>query len=368
MHNAIFYKPKHFWRAITSFVIAVTLFCLSITKTIEPFKTSLDNLTNRIFIFNSGTKQFVNHISPNFRDVGSLNSANEQLQKQVVELQAQLNRFKAVLEENGQLKALLNISQAEIARFDAVNVINTEQGVKSNIIFIDKGTNDGIFYGQNIVDAYGLIGQIISVSDNQSRVLMITDINSYVPVYNSSNQEAYLLKGTNSSELLVEHIRPKSTLKVGDILYTSGLAKRFIKNYQVAKVSRVITDNNNNVIRAYAEPLAHLSSLRYMVALWPYCEVNPAKSALNLVYNREFMYNSLNARNYSNKRKTNFLNYTYKGINPENLSIGKYLERLNDLKTMELLSYKEDTDLGRQHCYTINQTRVPVNTEERGSE
>lgn len=363
MNNAIFYKPKHLWRALICMCIALALFCLSVFKTIEPFRVYLDNFTNRIFIFNYGTNQIVNHITPNFKDVGSLTSANEQLQRQVTALQSELSRVRALEEENKRLKAILGINDVDVAYMQAVNLINTEQGVKNNIIFIDKGAQDGLFYGQNIFDAYGLIGQIISVSDNQSRVLMITDVNSYVPVYNLSNQEQYLLKGSNSQELEVEFIKPKSEIKVGDRLYTSGLAQRFLSNYPVAQVTRVVTDSNNNVIRAYAQPLAHLTSLRYMVAVWPYCNIMPTQQSPNLVYNREYNHNSLLQRLEQNRksRTTNFLYYQYRGVSPESLSFAQYLTRLKGVSQVVDTNYQADTNLGRQHCYTINPTRPNLN-------
>ncbi|RIY33176.1 rod shape-determining protein MreC [Psittacicella gerlachiana] len=356
MNNAIFYKPKHLWRAIVCMLIAITLFCLSVTKSIEPFRTYLDNLTNRIFIINYGTNQIVNHISPNFKDVGALTTANEQLQRQVAELKSQLSRLQALQVENEQLKSLFGINNPEVARTLAVNIINTEQGVKNNIIFIDRGAEDGIFYGQNIFDSLGLIGQIISVSDRQSRVLMITDINSYVPVYNLNNQEQYLLKGTNSNELLVEYVRGNSEIKVGDLLYTSGLANRFISNYPVAKIIKVTKDNNGNVIRAYATPLAQLNSLRYMVAAWPYCQVLPDNVSANLVYQRRYLSQVLERVNKNRKAKS-FLDYQYKGIDPKTLTFARYLENIKHVTMVTSLSYSGDVNLGHQNCYVINPER-----------
>ncbi|MFC6277197.1 rod shape-determining protein MreC [Psittacicella hinzii] len=337
-------------------LIAVTLFVLSVTKQIEPMRTALDNATNRIFIFNYGTKQIVNHITPNFKDVGSLTTAYEDLQKQVTELKFQLENVKVLQAENAELKALLRIPDSLVAKTQIVNIINTEQGAKNNLIFIDKGAHDGLFYGQNIFDAYGLIGQIVSISDNQSRVLLITDVNSYVPVFNISNQEQYLVHGTNSIDLSLDYISSKSTVKPGDVLYTSGLAKRYIKNYAVAVVTEVTRDSHGNVISAKARPVAHLNSLRYMVAVWPYCNIMPTYTASqNLVFNRNYTKNLIgNKLEQRTTNKNNYLTYTYQGVDPDSLSVGVLLNKSQVITPLVDLDYGRNVNLETQNCYVIN--------------
>lgn len=253
-------------------LVAVLLFILSVSKQLDGIRSYLDNFTNRIFIFNNGADSIASHIQTTLIDVQALNSEHEDLRKRVTELEQKLSNYDALVRENQELNALLDNNNAIIARRFIVRVINTEQGIRNNIIYIDRGINSGIFLGQNIYDSDGLIGQVVSSSDSQSRVLLITDINSFVPVYNLQNQEQYVVKGTNSLDLEVQFVRAKSQVKEGDLLFTNNLGNRFIPNQPVAKITHVERDLDQSVVSVKAAPLAHIQSLRYIVATWPYCD------------------------------------------------------------------------------------------------
>lgn len=252
--------------------IAIVLFVLSISKKTDFIRQPLDSFTNKLFIFNSGTDQIASHINGNFIDVQALNDEHEDLRKKVIELEQQLSSYAAIANENEQLKSLLSITNDAVAKSLVVRVINTEQGIKNNIIFINAGENGKLFVGQNIFDSHGLVGQIISTSGDSSRVLLITDVNSYVPVYNGNNNEEYVVKGSNSNELDVVYLRSKSKVAVGDVLYTNDLGGRFLPNYPVAVVTKVQRDLDQSIIQVKAEPLANLNSFKFIVAVWPYCQ------------------------------------------------------------------------------------------------
>lgn len=358
MENAIFYRPRHLWRAIICMLIALIFFGLSVSKNLESFRVALDNVTNRIFIFNSGTNQFVNHITPNFKDVGSLTAAYEEAQQQIASLQMQLATAKGIQAENDQLKNLLNLPSSAVARTLVVKTLVTDQGQKNNIIFVDKGSESGVYYGQNVFDAYGLVGQITSVSNNQSRVLLLTDINSYVPVYNINGQEPYIIHGNNAYSLIVSYIPAKSKIQVGDVLYTSGLVKRFIQHYPVAVVTSVQRDNHGNVIAAQAQPTARLNSLRYLVLAWAYCDLLEPTISANLFYQKQYQRPQTSLLSQANRvqsrKRSNFLTYTYQGVDPKQIQVGRWYSSNVPVTQPTPLNYSGDVNITAEHCYTMN--------------
>ena len=111
-----------------------------------------------------------------------------------------------------------------------------------------------------------MIGQVISVSKNISRVLLISDQNHAIPVVVMRNGIRAIASGTGVvNELSIVNMPRNVDIQVGDILITSGLGGKFPKGYPVAKVTAFNKKEGMQFAEIKAQPLAALDRLRYML-------------------------------------------------------------------------------------------------------
>ena len=149
-------------------------------------------------------------------------------------------------------------------------VLTAETDVYRQQVVINQGERDGAYVGQPVIDEKGMIGQIISVGENTSRVLLLTDVTHSIPVQVLRNDVRVIASGTgHSDELTLDNVPRSVDIEKGDLLVTSGLGGRFVEGYPVAVVQSVSRDGSNYFATVKAKPLAELDRLRYLLLLWP---------------------------------------------------------------------------------------------------
>ena len=118
--------------------------------------------------------------------------------------------------------------------------MTAETDVYRQQIVINQGEKDGAYVGQPVIDEKGVVGQIISVGENTSRILLITDVTHAVPVQVLRNDVRLIANGTgHSDELTLDNVPRSVDIQKGDLLVTSGLGGRFLEGYPVAIVESV---------------------------------------------------------------------------------------------------------------------------------
>jgi rod shape-determining protein MreC len=203
----------------------------------------------------------------------SLVTENAALKTQQLFLQAQLQKFKALETENANLRALLKslpkenekISRIEVGRLLAIN-----PGSYAQEVILDKGSRVGVYVGQPVLDANGIVGQVIGVGLMTSRVLLLTDNRSAIPIENSSNGARAIAVGQGGSgELMLIHLSDISAFKAGDLLVSSGLGGNYPRGYIVGVVKQIQLPKNEIYSRIMVAPAAHLDRNQQMLLLWP---------------------------------------------------------------------------------------------------
>jgi len=130
-------------------------------------------------------------------------------------------------------------------------------------IVINKGLLSGIYAGQPILDAYGIMGQIIHPGIPSSTAILITDPSHAIPVQNNRNGLRTILYGTGSANFLeIQNLPNNADIKEGDLLITSGLGGRFPEGYPVAVVTEIKRDPGQPFAQIIAEASAHLEQSR----------------------------------------------------------------------------------------------------------
>lgn len=134
---------------------------------------------------------------------------------------------------------------------------------------IDKGENDGVFVGQPVLDASGLMGQVVEVMPYTARVLLLTDTTHSIPVQVNRNGLRAIAVGTGNPERLeLRYVADTADIKEGDLLVSSGLGQRFPAGYPVATVKEVIHDSGQPFAVVRAVPTAKMNRSRYVLLVF----------------------------------------------------------------------------------------------------
>lgn len=182
----------------------------------------------------------------------SLEKENEELRTQLADAQQNLNQVQLNQEELDNLKSLYDMDQ-NYADYDkiAANVIGKDAGNWFSVFLIDRGSNDGITVGMNVLADGGLAGIVIQVGPNYAKVRSIIDDNSNVSARNLSTSDLCAVSGSlktmNESSLIdFDDLRDKEDqAKVGDQIVTSNISDMFLEGIPIGYITDIKTDSNN---------------------------------------------------------------------------------------------------------------------------
>lgn len=179
-----------------------------------------------------------------FGDIGdyfSVMEENERLRAENAELRIWMNQAIALEQRLQEYEALLNPSVVEPSRFIPAQVIAENGGPFSRALVLSAGTSDGVRSGSAVVDGNGLIGHVINTGHHASRVLLLTDPNSHIPVYIEAVDTEGLLSGTaeRRAEITQFSGRPRGDLTVGMRVVTSGTGGSLPRGLPVGEVTRL---------------------------------------------------------------------------------------------------------------------------------
>lgn len=194
---------------------------------------------------------------------------NANLRKKQFHIQIKLQKFAALEQENQQLRALLKASEhMHNERFLAAQVLSLTTDPLAQQIILDKGSKAGVYVGQAVLDADGIMGQVIEVGPVTSRVLLITDPRSAVPVQNSRNGLRGIVVGIGKHNLRMMHIAETMDIRVGDLLVSSGLGGRYPAGYRVGLVRKVARITGEHFATVDVIPSAHIDRSQYVLLIW----------------------------------------------------------------------------------------------------
>lgn len=207
---------------------------------------------------------------------------NMKLRYQQTILEAQLQKLLVISNENLQLKELLSASSSTKTRSMAAQILAVDMSSSRQLLVLNKGKRDGAFSGQPVLDARGVMGQIIDVGLMTSTVLLISDSKSAVPVRDDRTGERAILVGTNNmGQLALINLPRTSSIAKGDLLVTSGLGRRYPEGYPVGRVADVRNIPGDDFIKVSVEPLALLNRSRLVLVIWPEEEYEELTAQIN---------------------------------------------------------------------------------------
>lgn len=198
-----------------------------------------------------------------------LQEENASLKQQALLQKTSLLKLTTLEKENIRLRALLEKSyklgeQVMVAELLAVN-----QAPYEHIVVVDKGTHFGIYPKQPVLDADGVVGQVIRALPLSAEVMLITDPNHAVSVEVSRNGLRTIAVGSGRyNRLNLPFLPNNADILPGDTLITSGLDNVFPQGYPVATVDKFIQQPNKPFADISATPVAHLDKDREVLIVW----------------------------------------------------------------------------------------------------
>lgn len=195
---------------------------------------------------------------------------NIQLRYQQTLLEAELQKLLVIKEENSNLRELLLSSTKEQTRAMVAQILAVDTTASRQLVVLNKGKRDGAYIGQPVLDAKGVVGQIIDVGQMTSTVLLISDAKSAVPVRNNRTGESAILVGTNNmGQLSLINLPRTSPISKGDLLITSGLGRLYPEGYPVGRVEDVMNIPGEAFVKVDVSPIALLNRNRLVLLIWP---------------------------------------------------------------------------------------------------
>ncbi len=209
---------------------------------VMPIQNGLTYLKNKI----GGNSTF-------FTDINNLKEENKQLKQKNSELEQSLRELENIKNQNETFKEYLNLTE-KYGEYKTIPgyVINKDISNYSKTIIINIGKKDGVDENMTVIGDKGLVGHVISVTDNTSKVQTIIDTASSVSCSMSTTKEAIVCKGTldEKSALKAMYIPTESNIIQGDSIETSGIGGIYPKGIHIGTVKKVT--NTRNMTDRYA--------------------------------------------------------------------------------------------------------------------
>lgn len=160
--------------------------------------------------------------------------------------------------ENKALKGLLNVKSDPGLSFVTTRVVSDPGGSFVKSVLLPVGTNEKVRKGNAVMSGYGLIGRVTEVGTHSSRVLLISDLNSRIPVTIQNTRTRAILAGKNTDMLSLERLPIDSGLSVGQRIVTSGDGGQLPPEIPIGTIVSVSKDG------VVVKPLSDISEISHV--------------------------------------------------------------------------------------------------------
>lgn len=181
---------------------------------------------------------------------------------------ARVARLQAAAAENSRLRGLLDAAERGGLDVQLAPILDIDLDPTRQRLVLDAGSRDGVTVGQSVIDAGGLVGQIIAVRPSNATVLLLTDPDHAVPVIVARSGVRLVAYGRGRSDRLqLANIPLSSDVQVGDVVITSGLGGRFPAGFPVGSITALHPDDSHAFLVGDVAPAAQLDRGRDVLLL-----------------------------------------------------------------------------------------------------
>lgn len=249
--------------------IFISLIVISVdqkTDRLDPLRYGLAYFATPFYIAGDIPSRISFMLSQTVTSADQLKEENLRLKQQVLLLQRRVQKLAAMSAENVRLRELLNSSDLVDESVRVAEIIGVDPDPARHEIIINHGADQGVEKGTPVLDAEGLMGQVIDVGPLTSRALLITDATHAIPVQVNRNGVRAIAVGSGSlDKLVLTYVPDTADIVEGDLLISSGLGRRFPEGYPVAKISLVEHHPGLPFAVIEAKPTARLDRSRHVL-------------------------------------------------------------------------------------------------------
>lgn len=239
------------------------------TSLLDPLRSKLGVITHSAYWLTDVPTRFSDWLNESLTSKQDLLNQNAALREELLIHKGRAQQLAAVTAENMRLQQLMNANEKINERVLIAEIFGVSPDPLAHKVIINRGSVHGVFVGQPLLDADGLMGQVVEVNPFSSHVLLITDSSHAIPVQVNRNGVRAVAEGIgNLYQLELRHVSNTVDIKEGDLLVSSGLGQRFPVGYPVATVATVIHDPGQPFARVTARPMAQLNRSRHVLLVF----------------------------------------------------------------------------------------------------
>ena len=224
-------------------------------KVIEPVQAGI----NKIGIWTDSKLE-------NLREIEELNKENEKLKEEIGKYREELTAYQGRMNELSELRKLYKLDESypELNK-TAAHIFAKDSSSWFSSFYIDKGTDDGLFTGANVMCYDGLCGLIVECYPNYSRVRSIIDDESKISAKILPSNALCTVEGNlaqfQDGHMIVKNIDKDAAISVGDKVVTSHISTRFHQGITIGYVANIEPDTNNLTVTAYITPAVEFGNI-----------------------------------------------------------------------------------------------------------
>ena len=199
---------------------------------------------------------------------GLLSEDNHRLRNELLVVNARLARAQAAAAENVRLRELLGAAGSGGLDVQLAPILNIDLDPTRQRLMLRAGTRDGVREGQTVIDAGGVVGQVIQTTPSTATVLLATDVDHAVPVLVARTGVRLVAYGQGRSDLLrLPNVPLSIDVEVGDELVTSGMGGRFPAGFPVGTITALAPDDSRAFLVGEVRPAAQIDRGRDVLLL-----------------------------------------------------------------------------------------------------
>ena len=225
---------------------------------VMPIQNGLTHLKNKL----AGNDSFST-------DIKNLQNENKQLQEKNKELEQTVRELEILRAENSTLKEYVGLKE-KYGEYETIPayIINKDITNYSNVIIINAGEKDGVEVNMTVISDKGLVGHIISVTEDTAKVQTILDTSNTVSATMSSSREIVIARGNlGESNLKATYIPTDANLVEGDSVETSGMGGIYPKGIHIGTIDKIFVTRNITDRYATITPAVDFSTVETVVVI-----------------------------------------------------------------------------------------------------
>jgi rod shape-determining protein MreC len=239
-----------FKKSVTNFYLFLILITLSILSIVfdKKYPTSNniriainDYIFNPIQVILKTPSSFIDALIMEKKTIADMEIEISKLKKENLKIKANLQRIDVLENEVTRLRSIRSVAIKEIKNIKIAEVIQRDVIPNKKSLKMNIGLKDDIKIGQTVMGVNGLIGQVVEIDSSTSKVLLITDNSSNVPAIIARTGQQIIVKGKSQSNIMeIAFLKNEADVQKGDLIVTSGQAKRFIPSIKVGRVKDIV--------------------------------------------------------------------------------------------------------------------------------